>query len=343
MGFRRYVAKRSIYTVILLFVILVFNFFLFQVLPYQVACPHTNYLTCVELLYVPPPPTRGGNTSALIEHERAEILNAFGFNQSLPVRFWLYLVNMFTGQFGFNLGGVLGGPVAITINQRLPYTVLLLGSSTVAAFAIGIGIGVIASAKRGKLLDVGSLSVLLFINALPTFFLGGVLIVFQILATGTAYVSVGTLTLTKTGFDIVTPLLQALWLPFLTLTLAGLGGVFLTMRATMIDALEEDYVVMARAKGVSERSVLFKHAFRNAVIPIATAFALSIGFILGGAIITETVFGWPGLGQAIVEGVVSGDFPLEQAIFFLISIMVLLANFAVDLAYGFMDPRIKAG
>jgi peptide/nickel transport system permease protein len=111
----------------------------------------------------------------------------------------------------------------------------------------------------------------------------------------------------------------------------------------MIDTLGEDYVVMARAKGLPERTVLYKHAFRNAVIPLATLFAISIGFILGGAIITETVFNWPGLGIAIYTGVVSNDFPLEQAIFFIISVMVLIAIFMVDIAYGLLDPRIRAG
>jgi peptide/nickel transport system permease protein len=137
--------------------------------------------------------------------------------------------------------------------------------------------------------------------------------------------------------------MQAMWLPFLTLTLVSIGAVFLTMRATMIDVLAEDYVTMARAKGVPERAVLFKHTLRNAIIPIATLFALSIGFILAGAVVTETVFDWPGLGRAIFDGVLANDFPLEQAIFYIIALMVLLANFIVDIVYGYLDPRIKTG
>jgi peptide/nickel transport system permease protein len=343
MGLRRYIARRAVYTLILLVVIVVFNFFLFQILPFITSCPGLTPNQCAELLYVPPVPTHGQNSSAILLHERAQVIKQFGFDQPMWTRFGLYFVNMFTGQFGFNLGGLLGGPVWQTITQRLPFTLLLLGAATVAGFALGIGIGVIAAAKRGKVVDVVSLASLLFINALPVFFLGGVLIVAQILLVGRAYVNVGTLLITKQGWATVVPIFQALWLPFVTLTLADIGSVFLTMRATMIDAVAEDYVVMARAKGLTERTVLYKHAFRNAVIPIATTFALAIGFILGGAVITETVFSWPGLGLAIYQGVISNDFPLEQAIFFLISTMVLIAVFAVDIIYGLLDPRIRTG
>lgn len=343
MGLQRYIARRVVYTVIILLVIVTFNFVLFQVIPFRVACPGASYTQCAQTLYVPPAPARSGNTTALIEHERAEVMAAYGFDKPIWTRFVLYFYNMFTGQYGFNIGGSLGGPVLQTIEQRVPYTVLLIGASTVAAYIIGIGVGVVSAARRGKILDVTSLSVLLFINALPVFFLGGILIVLQILTTGIGYHNVGSLIVAKTGWSLVSPVLQALWLPFLTLTLAGVGGVYLTMRATMIDAISEDYVVMARARGLDERTVLYRHAFRNAILPLVTLFALSIGFILAGAIITETVFDWPGLGIATYIGVVTNDFPLEQAIFFIISTMVLLANFLVDIAYGFLDPRIRAG
>jgi len=343
MGLGRYVARRSVNLVILVLVIVGFNFVLFQVVPFVTSCPGLSYNQCAQLLYVPPSPARGGNASAVIEHERAQVMAQFGFNQPLSTRFFLYFVDMFTGQYGYNIGGLLGGPVWQTVTQRMPYTLLLLGSATIAAFIIGIGVGVLAAAKRGKVFDVGSLATFLFVNSLPVFFVGGILIVLQIVVMGKAYVNLGTLTLTKYGLNAVVPTLQAMWLPFLSLTLVSIGGVYLTMRATMLDVLGEDYIVMARAKGLDERTVLYKHAFRNAIIPIATLFALSIGFILGGALLTETVFGWPGLGYAIYEAVVTNDFPLEQAMFFIIAVMVLLANFVVDVAYGFLDPRIKAG
>jgi len=347
MGLGRYIARRSVNIVILIVVIVIFNFFLFQVLPFLTSCPGESYKQCALTLYVPPIPPRGNaNLTAIIKAEDARVLATYGFNLPFFTRFLLYFKAMFTFSFGYNTGGipgVSGTSVLDTISVRAPFTILLLGLSTVAAFLIGIGMGVIAAAKRGKVLDVSSLAVLLFINALPVFFLGAVLELSQLQLTGTAYRGFGASTLLTSGLGYYAALLQTMFLPFITLTLAGLGGVFLTQRAVMIDTVSEDYVLMARAKGVPERTVLYHHAFRNAVLPIVTAFAISIGFILSGAVITETVFQWPGLGLAIFEGVVGVDFPLEQAMFFIITLMVLFAIFAADIIYGFLDPRVSTG
>lgn len=160
---------------------------------------------------------------------------------------------------------------------------------------------------------------------------------------GTYYAPFGAATFLKAGYLYYAGILSALFLPFLALTLISVGGVFLTQRAVMIDTVAEDYVLMARAKGLPERTVLYKHAFRNAVLPIVTAFILSLAGILAGAVITETVFAWPGLGLAIYEAVINTDFPMEQAMFLIISIMVLIATFGADVLYGFLDPRVSTG
>jgi peptide/nickel transport system permease protein len=326
-------------------VIIIFNFFLFQILPFLFACPGLTYTACAIALYLGPPPTRGLNISSIIAMERQRINVSYGFSQPIPVRFVLYIKNMLTFNFGFNVGASSGltGNVINTIEQRFGYTILLLGASTIAAFLIGIGLGVLAAARRGKVLDVSSLAVLLFIQSLPVFFLGAMLELSQLELTRTFYSPIGVLTLGQHGLGYAAGLLTAFFLPFVTLTLIGIGGVFLTQRAVMIDTMGEDYILMARAKGLPERTVLYKHAFRNAVLPIVTAFAISMAFILGGATITETLFGWPGLGQAIYFGILANDFPLEQAIFFFITIMVLIAVFLVDITYGFLDPRVSTG
>jgi peptide/nickel transport system permease protein len=345
MGLGRYVARRTVYIVILIFVIIVFNFFLFQVLHFLVDCPHESFNQCVTTLYVPITPPKGNaNATLILKHEREEVFNDYGFNSSIITRFGLYFRNMLTFNFGYNIGGVpglSGSPVLSTIEIRAPFTILLLGLSTVLAFLIGIGLGVVAAAKRGRVLDISSLAVLLFLNALPVFFLGAMLELSQVSLTGTSYVGYSAGTVLASGLGYYEAILQSMFLPLVTLTLAGIGGVFLTQRAVMIDTVAEDYVLMARAKGLPESTVLYKHAFRNAVLPIVTAFAISIGFILSGAVITETVFGWPGLGLAIYEGVVGVDFPLEQAMFFIITLMVLLCIFAADIIYGFLDPRVS--
>jgi len=342
MGLGRYVARKTIYTAILLLVIIAFNFVLFQVLPFVISCPTMTIANCAAHLYAPEQPPRGvQNVTLWISVVRARIVHSYGFDQPLYVRFIDYYRNMLTFNFGYNIGDVLGGTVLQTIQIRTPYTLLLLGSSTIASFVIGIGLGVVASAKRGKILDVSSLAALLFIQSLPVFFLGAMLELSQLGLTGSFYVSWGTATIGLEGWDVYIATLQALFLPFLTLTLVGVGGVFLTQRAVMIDTLGEDYIIMARAKGVPERTVLYKHALRNAVLPIVTAFALSVGFILSGAIITETVFQWNGLGYAIYTSVEASDFPFAQAMFFIITLMVLIALFAAEISYGFLDPRVS--
>jgi len=345
MGLARYIARRAAYTIVLLFVIVIFNFFLFQVLPFLVACPGLTYTHCAQALYLPPPPSRVTNVTAAVLRQIQVINQSYGFASPIPVRFVLYIRNMFTFNFGLNVGKApgLGGTVLDTISARLPFTVLLLGLSTIASFVFGIGIGVIAAARRGTVLDVGALAVLLFLNSLPVFFLGAMLMLSQLALFGSFYEQLGQTTINAQGWDFVSALLASFFLPFVTLTLAGLGSVFLTQRAVMIDTMGEDYILMARAKGLPERTVLYKHAFRNAVLPIATAFAISIGFILSGAVLTETVFGWPGLGQAIFAGINAIDFPLEQAMFFIITIMVLIAIFLADITYGFIDPRVSTG
>jgi peptide/nickel transport system permease protein len=343
MGLGRYIARRAVYTVILLFVIVIFNFFLFQIFPFIFACPGVSMTKCAESLYLGPGPVGRGNLSAIIAAQRQKINISYGFYEPVPVRFMLYFKNMFTFNFGFNVGSLLVGPVLSTIEVRVPYTVLLLGVSTIASFLIGIGIGVVAAARRGKVLDVSSMAVLLFVQSLPVFFLGGMLMLSQLLVLHTFYEPVSLTTLNQHGVAYISGVLSSFFMPFLALTLISIGGVFLTQRAVMIDTMGEDYILMARAKGLPERTVLYKHAFRNAVLPIATAFALSLAFILGGAVITETVFSWPGLGQAIYFGVTSIDFPLEQAMFFIITMMVLIAVFIVDCTYGFLDPRVSTG
>ena len=349
MGLRRFLVRRLIYTVILLFLIVGFNYFLFQVLPFVTNCPAGfTYEKCAQSIYLPEQPPHGQASYALYQHIRAKISADFGFDKPFLVRFAYYVYNMFTFNFGYNVG-VFGsasfsaGPVLDTITLRMPYTLLLIGTSTIAAFIIGIGLGVLAAAKRGKVLDVSFLAGLLWLNSLPVFFLGAILEIVQVYFTGNSYLAVDRQTLLKSGWDFYAGVLKSLFLPFLTLTIAGVGGVFLTQRAVMIDTMGEDYIQIARAKGLPERTVLFRHGFRNAVLPIFTAFALSIGFILSGAVITETVFRFPGLGLYLYQGVLANDFPLEQAMFFIISAMVVISVFIADVTYGFLDPRVSTG
>ena len=255
---------------------------------------------------------------------------------------------MLTFQFGVSYDN--GQPISQLIVQsgRLQNTLLLLGSSTIMSIIIGIVLGIAAAHRRGSFLDSFSVSASLTTFALPTFWIGLVLILF--LAKDLNWFPGGAVspldwTLGPSHVpNILAQIpvrLQYLFLPALTLTLFTYGGFVLLTRATMMDSLSEDYILTAKAKGLSQRRILFGHAFKNASLPVITSSALAFGGILGGAIITETVFNWSGLGQWLYAAVVTKNYPVMQAMFYLISLTVIAANFIADVLYGIVDPRIR--
>jgi peptide/nickel transport system permease protein len=313
------------------------NFFLFQVMPFTILRIDPKQW------FVPVVNPQAVKNTAFIQEERNKVIAELGLNLPLQERYFVYLKAMFTFNFGYNVGNGLAGPVSATILRFAPYTVLLLGSSTIAAFLIGIYLGVFSAAKRGKWQDKTSFVSSLFFYAMPSFWIGTILLLafaydYHLFPPNAAvFFGNGNLT----GLSYVGAVLYAMILPFISLTLISVGGVYLIMRSTAIDVTTEDYILMARAKGLKERVILYKHVLRNAILPQVTNFALSIAFILSGAIITETVFGWPGLGYWTFQAVNSLDYPLEQGLFFVIAVMVVLANFISDILYGFFDPRIR--
>jgi len=210
---------------------------------------------------------------------------------------------------------------------------------------IGTLLGVIVARKRGTFIDSGAVTTSLVTFSLPTFWIGLVLIIvfsqnlnwFPPGSTAPAVWAFARPDL----FNFVLGRTQYLFLPVLTLTLFFYGGHLLLTRASMLEVLSEDYITTARAKGVSERSIIFKHALKNAALPLITNAALSFGTILSGAIITETVFNWDGMGLWIFNSIGFKDFPVMQAIFFIVALCVIGANFISDILYGIIDPRIK--
>lgn len=336
-GFRGFLLRRLVTMAIVLIAVATINFLLFQVMPFTVLKinPGQWFLPIIN------PSAR--QNAAYIEAERAKIIATLGLNLPLQERYFVYLKAMFTFNFGYNVGSALTGPVSATILRFAPYTILLLGSSTIAAFVIGIFLGVYSAGRRGKWQDKTSFVTSLFFFAMPSFWIGTILILLFAydlkLFPPDAAVSFSS----YTGVAYVSHVLYAMILPFCSLTLISVGGVYLIMRSTSIDVTTEDYIFMARAKGLKERVILYKHILRNAILPQVTNFALSIAFILSGAIITETIFGWPGLGYWSYQAVVSLDYPLEQGLFFVIAVMVVVANFTADILYGFFDPRIRSG
>ncbi len=274
--------------------------------------------------------------------------------------FWRYLVNMFTGNFGLSF--ISQKPVIDEIVARLPNTLLLMGTSSIVAIILGIWTGVKVAADPGSRKDVGAVTVALFIYALPIFWLGMLLLmVFSFYlpswTSATFGVEIGFPLGGTIDYDIwvaakenpygsliiAGDILHHLFLPMITLGVGGYGGYFLYMRNNLIDVMTEDYILTARAKGLDENQVLYKHGLKNALLPMVTIIALTFGFLINGATLTETVFNWYGLGRYIFTSLFVLDYPVVQAIFMIIAITAILANFVADLLYGVLDPRIKYG
>ena len=335
MGIKAYLAKKVIGIVITMWVIATINFFLFQVLPFTLLGINP------EVWFVPITGTQ--HNLQYIEKIRQEVIAELGFNKPLDIRYFLYLKDMFTFTFGYNVGGILSGPVIDTIARFAPYTVLLLGSSTVVAFVVSLYLGVFSAHKRGTPVDKVSFMTLLFFYAMPSFWIGSLLLLFFAYYLKWAPPNAAAYFSMYHGISYYIAVLRAMILPFTSLTLISIGGFYLIQRSTAIDLINEDFVTILKAKGLKERTILYKHLLRNAILPTLTIFAISMGFVLSGAVITETIFGWPGLGYWTYMAIITEDFPLEQAIFFIISLMVVLANFIADISYGLLDPRIRRG
>ncbi len=328
MGSRRYVAGKILQALLTLAFVLVFNFFLFRVMPGDPAA----------LLL------RG--TGAVAPETIAELERDFGLDQPLPQQFVTYVGDTLTGNFGRSLAS--GAEVIEVVGERIWPTILLVGTSTIASALIGLLIGIYGGWRRGSAFDVGSLGFSLVAYAMPEFwfgilvllaFAGGVGIFPAIFPTG-GYETAGA---ELTGFAHVVDVLNHMALPWFTLTVAYLGEYALIMRSSILDVMGEDYVNTARAKGLREKQVLWRHTVPNALLPTITLTFLSLGFVFAGAITVEYVFSWPGLGLLTVTAIDDKDFPLLQALFLLFSAAVIVFNLVADLLYGYLDPRVRAG
>jgi len=326
MGLRAYIMKRIINSLILLFFVLTINFIIFQLMPGN---PMQMY----------------ANPSRLTPKQKEEIAASYGLNQTIFVRYPLYIKNMLTGQFGISY--YRQDYVATEIAERLGNTLLLVGTAEVISLIMGIILGVITANKRGGIFDSAVVISSLTTYSLPTFWMGMIFLLFFAYRLRW-FPTTGTSSFTVTNpapniFVYITDRLWHLFLPATVLVLFMYGGYLLLTRATMLEALTEDYTLTAKAKGLSERTVLFKHALKNASLPVITNAAIAFGFILSGAIITERVFLYPGLGMWTWEAIDNVDHPVMQTIFFLVAVCVIIANFIADVLYGVIDPRIKYG
>lgn len=267
----------------------------------------------------------------------------FGLSHDpLWVQYWQYLFKLLHGDLGISFT-YFPTPVAKVISQEIPWTLTLIGVAVTISFTLGTLLGIIVAWKRGSLLDSIVPPLLTFFSAIPYFWLA--LIALYLLAYTLNWFPLNggydTGTTIGWNFDFLASAIQHAILPALTIVVASIAGWMLGMRNSMLTTLTEDYVLLAEAKGLSERRVVFAYAARNAVLPSVTGFALSLGFVVGGSLLTEVVFSYPGIGFALLQGAQNSDYPLLQGIFLLIAVAVLGANFVADLVYTLLDPRVR--
>jgi peptide/nickel transport system permease protein len=276
--------------------------------------------------------------------DAAHLISQLGLDQPLWVQYIYYVKNFFTGRFGDSFH--YGQPVVEVIWKRLPNTILLFTLSTILSAIVGVFLGKIASWHKGKKLDMG-----MTIGALVThtlFLPWLALLVIWIFGYKLGWFPI-------TGMiseDIWLDPSYGFWrraldvghhlvLPLGTLFLFHFGSYLLIMRSSMLETLKEDYILTARAKGLQEKVIRNRHAAPNAALPVVTTVGLSLAFSINGGALTETVFTWPGIGRELVFAVSQNDYPLAQATFLLITLVVLMSNLVVDVLYAYLDPRIR--
>lgn len=323
MNMRAYLLRKTVQAFITIFIVLLMNFFLFRIMP-------------------------GDPIRVLIRNPRisAEALSRvreqFGLNESRLVQFWIYLRDLFSGDLGTSFN--YRQPVLDVIMERVPATVVLIGTATVLSIIIGVILGVILAWKRGTRLDVAGLSISLFLYSMPTFWVAIIMVMifavyWQIFPLGgmgmpgVSYIS---------AWGEFVSRLHYLFLPTVTFALILIGEYVLIMRSSLLEVMREDYMLTARAKGVTNSNLLRKHALPNAMLPMVTLIAINLGFIVGGAIQIETVFSWPGLGRLMYSALTNRDYPVLQGLFLFVTIAVVGANYCADILYRYLDPRVKS-
>ena len=312
----RYLARRAMWTVLAILGVSVLIFLLVRLLPGNI----------VEII--------AGTEGQLSRAQRAAVLREFGLDRPLPVQYLLWLGNMLQGNFGWSFR--TGQPVATLIASRLPITIELALLAVLSVAFVGIPLGVAASVSRS--LRVRTLVQIVGVLglSLPNFWIAILLII-----------GASSLFGWLPALIYVTPWadpwvnLQQMFLPVLSLSL-GLSAVVVRMtRSSMLEVLGQDFIRVARAKGLATRAVLLRHALRNALIPIVTVLGLQTGFLLGGVVITEQIFGLPGLGWTLLNGVYQRDYPVVQGTVMVFAVTFVLVNLLVDLLYTYLDPRIR--
>ena len=336
----RAILRKAAWSVFTIFFVIILNFFLFRILPGDPARagirdPRLNK-DAVEALRV-----RFGLDKPIINC--FESLNPIKIGSCsvnpLDTQFFIYVKNLLQGEMGFSYH--TNRPVVEVLGERLWNTILLIGVGQILAILFGVAFGIFAAWRARTSIDYASVGASLVAWSLPTFWLAIVLLFWGSMiglpVAGKATPGMSSYPLLQQWGDIAKHML----LPSITYTIVYMGEYTLIMRSSLLDVLSEDYILTAKAKGLSTVQILQDHALKNAMLPLVTVIAINLGFTVAGVIQIESVFSWPGLGSAIFEAVVRRDFPMLQGAFLLIAVAVIIANLLADLTYNYLDPRVR--
>lgn len=282
------------------------------------------------------PPEEGGSLPA---DQRLDLLRQFGLDRSWPVQYWRYLTGALRGDLG--VSARYGRPVTDLLLERVGWTLLLVGTAALIATVLGTMLGFRSGWRRGSARDAGVMAGVLVADSAPPFFVGSLLmLVFAVKLRWFPTLS-GLGRSDEHGLAAMVNVLRRVTLPLTTLVIANLGPLYLVARSAIVSELQEDYVFLAEAKGLSADQVR-RHAQRNALLPVSTVAMVNLGTLVGGATVVETVFSFPGLGRLIYESVVARDYATIQGAALLLVLGVVIANLVSDLIYPLLDPRVRA-
>jgi peptide/nickel transport system permease protein len=315
-----YIIRRILWGIVLLLAVSAITFIFFNVFP-----------------SADPAQLRAGRNAspAIIHYIRHEL----GLDKSVPVQFFNYMKSIFL-HFNFGYSFYTGASVLSLIQDRLPATLSLAVGAAIIWLLMGIPVGILSAIKRGSVLDRAAMSVALVFVSMPVFWLGLVVLFlfasdigrFHVLPGANTYVG-----LTVDPWKWFTSLIM----PWFVLAATSAAVYSRVLRGSLIEAMGEDYIRTARAKGLRERRVIFRHGVRSAITPVVTIFGLDLGALLGGAVITETVFNIPGIGRLNLDAINHSDFPIVQGTVILATLFIVVANIVVDIAYAYLDPRVR--
>jgi peptide/nickel transport system permease protein len=315
-----YVIRRILWGIVLLILVSALTFVFFNIFP-----------------SVDPAVLRAGRNGspAVIAHIRAEL----GLNKPLYEQFFIYMKNIFL-HFNFGTSYYTGASVLSLIKDRLPATLSLTVGAALLWLVAGVVIGIISAIKRGTLLDRAAMTVALIFVSMPVFWFGLVMLFLFAKDIGRFHVFLGAATYTGLTAN-PGQWFGSLIMPWIVLAGTSAAIYSRLLRGSLIEAMGEDYIRTARAKGLRERRVIFRHGVRSAITPVVTIFGLDVGTLLGGAVITETVFDIPGIGRLNYDAIIHSDFPIVQGTVILAALFIVVANIIVDIAYAYLDPRVR--